>query len=62
MFCIIETFQPLIIQASCEDVAVIFQLNVRFSVTLNFTELANSVTDGGNVAIATVLVEYLEVM
>ena len=50
----IGAFLPLIIsdiKALCEDVAVIFQLNVRFSTTMNFTELANSITDGGNVSL-----------
>ena len=45
----LDTVLPLTIsdiKASCEDVAVTFKLNVRFS-TMIIAELVNSVTDGG---------------
>ena len=47
----LDTTPPLTIsdiKASCEDVAVTFKLNVRFSIMIiECAELANSVTDGG---------------
>ena len=47
----VDTTPPLTIsdiKVSCEDVAVTFKLNVRFSITIiECAESVNSVTDGG---------------
>ena len=49
----VDTTPPLTIsdiKASCEDVAVTFKLNVRFSITIKeCAKSANSITDGGGV-------------
>ena len=49
----VDTTPPLTIsdiKASCEDVAVTFKLNVRFSImVIECAESANSATDGASV-------------